>query len=114
MRKIYPLGHKSSLKLLSSLGTTTTSAIAKIIILKYTENNTGLKNGLHLAFAVSKRIFPKAVERNKIKRRFRGALQEVVQEITFKENIILMLIIPRKKIITSNFKEIKELLCKSL
>ena len=114
MRKIYPLGHKSSIRLLSSKGKIISSKEAKIIIFAVDKGNIVLKHGIHLAFAASKKIFSKAVDRNLIKRRFRGALQELIKNFDNTNTTILMLIIPRNGATAANFETLKKLISKSL
>lgn len=114
MRKIYPLGHKTSIKLLSSKGRTTSSGEVKIITFIDDKSNIVLKHGIHLAFAASKKIFPKAVDRNRVKRRLRGALQETIKNLDNRNTTILMLIIPRNAIKNASFEKLKILISKSL
>ncbi len=114
MRKIYPLGHKSSIKLLSSKGKFTSTKEAKIIVYANDKGNIELKQGIHLAFAASKKIFQKAVDRNRVKRRFRGALHESIKSLNYKESTILMLIIPRKNSSSASFETLKNLISQSL
>lgn len=114
MPKIYPLGHKTSIKLLSSKGNTTSSKEAKIIVFANNKNDTPLKQGIHLAFAASKKIFQTAVDRNRVKRRLRGALHETIKNIECKESIISMLIIPRRSASKADFETLKNLISQSL
>lgn len=114
MCKIYPLGHKSSIKLLSSKGKTTSSKEAKIIVFANNKIDTPLKQGIHLAFAASKKVFQKAVDRNRVKRRLRGALHESIKNLEYKETIVSMLIIPRRSASKANFETLKNLISQSL
>ena len=108
MRKIHPLGHKSSLKLLQSKGQSTVLSTAKFIVFSDTKTIFSLVPGLHLAFAASKKRFPKAVDRNKIKRRFRAAIQQQLKDQSLQDKHILMLIIPHQKSIKVDFKLLKQ------
>ena len=48
------------------------------LFLKFSENNLRVSR---FAFIVSKKISPKAVQRNKIKRRLRDIIQKIIPEI---------------------------------
>jgi ribonuclease P protein component len=108
VRKIHPLGHKSSIKLLQSKGKATVLSTAKIIVFSDNKSIFSLNPRLHLAFATSKKRFPKAVDRNKIKRRFRAALQQKLRDTCLKDKNILMLIIPHQNSIKANFQLLKQ------
>lgn len=114
MHNIYPLGHKSSLSLLSSKGKTTSSNLAKFVVFTGHNSSIPLKQGFHLAFAASKKKFTKAVDRNRIKRRFRSALRQELCHFELKENTILMLIIPNKDSFNVDFLELRKILLKAL
>ena len=108
MHKVYPLGHKSTIKLLSLKGKKSTEKTAKIIILVKEDKEIQIKPGIHLAFATSKKRFPKAVTRNRIKRRFRAALHQELKQVKLDNKSILILIIPHQRSTTTNFKNLKQ------
>jgi ribonuclease P protein component len=77
--------------------------------LKFLDNNLGISR---FGFLASKRLFPRAVQRNLIKRRFRETIRQLLDEIDKGKDIILIIksgertnFLQRKESLTSLFKK---------
>lgn len=77
---------------------------SKLLIIRYLKNN---KKFLRFCVIISKKITPKAIIRNKLKRQIYEAIRTNINELIHPEPIDVI-IIPKKKILEAKFEEIEE------
>lgn len=99
LTKKYRLTNKNDFEKVFKLGR---GRYGKILGIKFAENN--LENS-RFGFIVSKKVSPKAVVRNKIKRQVRGIIQSNLSNI---KNGLDIIIICHPEIIGKNYQEIEK------
>lgn len=79
--------------------------VSKLFIIRYSKNNKGFNR---YATVISKKIYIKAVPRNKLRRQIYEAIRLITQEIEPSQKQSDIVLIPKKKIINADFNAIKE------
>ncbi|MFH1533915.1 MAG: ribonuclease P protein component [Nitrospirota bacterium] len=80
-------------------------SISKLFIIRYIKNNKGFNR---YCSVVSKKIFTKAVDRNKLRRQIYHAIQLTSKEISSPKESLDIVLIPKKRITTAKFEEIEQ------
>lgn len=79
--------------------------ISKLFIIRYSKNNKGFNR---YATVISKKIYLKAVPRNRLRRQIYETIRLITQETEPSQKQLDIVLIPKKKIINADFNAIKE------
>ncbi|NIA01877.1 MAG: ribonuclease P protein component [Nitrospirae bacterium] len=80
-------------------------SISKLFIIRYIKNN---KEFNRYCSVVSKKLYTKAVDRNKLRRQIYHAIRAVSSEIKLSTEHLDIVLIPKKRITKAKFEEIEQ------
>lgn len=80
-------------------------SVSKLFIIRYIKNN---KEFNRYCSVVSKKIYTKAVDRNKLRRQIYEAIRTASSEINPPTEHLDIVLIPKKRIISAKFEEIEQ------
>ena len=81
----------------------------KYFVMFYKKILNKKSNSLNLSIVAKKKIFPKAVDRNFGKRRFKNVLNQAIKKIALNFNYSY-LVVAKKTVLNDNYEDIKETL----
>lgn len=80
-------------------------SVSKLFIIRYIKNN---KEFNRYCSVVSKKLYTKAVDRNRLRRRIYEAIRLISKEITPPREPLDIVLIPKKSILTAKYEEIEQ------